>query len=112
LEKYLFSQRYSNYSILLILFQILNRISVKYLAIVFYLFLLLYLTFGDKKSAISYNFADFLFPLMVTICKQPNHNCRLLIYWGELIVLIVLIVSTLFIVLRKRQTGETDIEIT
>jgi len=87
---------------LLIFFQFNNRISVKYLALIFYLFILIYSTFGDGKSAISYNFTDFLFPLMVTVCQQTNYNCRLFMFVGEVIVLIILIVSTLFIINRKR----------
>jgi len=84
---------------LLILFQIVNRFSMKCFAIVFYLFIILYSTFGDIRSAVPYNFSNFLFPLMVTVCKQANYR---LMYLSEIIVLIILMVYALVTVAKKR----------
>lgn len=85
---------------LLILFQIVNRFSIKCLAIVFYLLIILYSTFGDIKSAVPYNFSNFLFPLMVAVGKQTDLR---LMYFSEMIFLIILMISTLVIVLKKRK---------
>jgi len=84
--------------LLLIFFQLVNRFLIQCMAIIFYVFILLYVTFGDVKSAIPYNFTDFLFPLMVTVCKHGDHR---MMYLSEMIFLIMLIVTTTISIREK-----------
>ncbi|RKF41989.1 hypothetical protein BCY89_00325 [Sphingobacterium siyangense] len=78
--------------LLLIFFQLVNRFFIQCMAIIFYVFILLYVTFGGVNSAIPYDFSDFLFPLMVTVWKHGDHR---MMYLSEMIFLIMLIVTTI-----------------
>ena len=84
--------------LLLIFFQLVNRFFIQCMAIIFYVFILLYVTFGGVNAAIPYDFSDFLFPLMVTVWK---HGDLRMMYLSEMILLIMLIVTTTISVREK-----------